>query len=391
MWGTHTGNLTSTSTPAMAEAPFQYRFQSAQGEDVYTSQWIHHVTISPLKTSTRYYYKVGGAAGWSSELSFTTLPAVGKETPLTLALIGDLGQTENSSMTVQHIAEGMASKGIQMTWLVGDLSYADSEHATKCWKASGCTPKRWDTWGRMVQQIAAAAPLMTCPGNHEIEYDPKPLIGTPFMQYDHRMRMPLGGYLSQYWSMEVGGAHLISLNSYTDFTVGSPQYEWLLKDLASVDRTRTPWLIVGLHAPWYNSNTHHHDEKEETGMRQVLEPVFHKYEVDLLFCGHVHAYERMHPVLNNKTTPGAMTEINIGDGGNREVLEEDPLDWIFPQPEWSAFRKNEFGHGVLRIVNSTNAEWTWHTIHTAESVVSDFVAFVKTPGQRGVVTVELQH
>lgn len=30
------------------------------------------------------------------------------------------------------------------------------------------------------------------------------------------------------------------------------------------------------------------------------------------------------------------------------------------QPEWSAFRESSFGHGMLEVVNSTYALWTWH-------------------------------
>jgi len=28
------------------------------------------------------------------------------------------------------------------------------------------------------------------------------------------------------------------------------------------------------------------------------------------------------------------------------------------QPEWSAFRESSFGHGILEVLNSTNALWT---------------------------------
>lgn len=30
-----------------------------------------------------------------------------------------------------------------------------------------------------------------------------------------------------------------------NYSVGSAQYEWLIKDLAAVNRSRTPWLIFG--------------------------------------------------------------------------------------------------------------------------------------------------
>lgn len=41
------------------------------------------------------------------------------------------------------------------------------------------------------------------------------------------------------------------------YSLDSAQYAWLLRDLAGVDRARTPWLIVSFHAPWYNSNYAH--------------------------------------------------------------------------------------------------------------------------------------
>ena len=44
---------------------------------------------------------------------------------------------------------------------------------------------------------------------------------------------------------------LCRLCSYCASGVSSLQYRWLMRDLASVNRTATPWLIVMLHVPWY--------------------------------------------------------------------------------------------------------------------------------------------
>ena len=44
-----------------------------------------------------------------------------------------------------------------------------------------------------------------------------------------------------------------------------------------------------------------------------------------------------------------------------------------PQPEWSLFREASFGHGELKIVNSTHAFWSWHRNDDDESVSSDQV------------------
>lgn len=57
-----------------------------------------------------------------------------------------------------------------------------------------------------------------------------------------------------------------------------------------MDRERTPWLLVSLHAPWYNSNWAHQGEGNR--MKAAMEPLLYAAGVDILFAGHVHAYER---------------------------------------------------------------------------------------------------
>lgn len=49
---------------------------------------------------------------------------------------------------------------------------------------------------------------------------------------------------------QVAGAHVIMLGCYVEYGTDSEQYAWLLQDLAGVDRGRTPWVIVAMHAPW---------------------------------------------------------------------------------------------------------------------------------------------
>ena len=70
----------------------------------------------------------------------------------------------------------------------------------------------------------------------------------------------------------------------------SPQYNWLKEELLKVDRTKTPWLIVIMHISFYNSNSVHYMEGE--AMRNVFEAWFVEYKVDIVFSGHVHAFER---------------------------------------------------------------------------------------------------
>lgn len=78
---------------------------------------------------------------------------------------------------------------------------------------------------------------------------------------------------------------------YENFIVKySAQWKWLEAEFERVDREKTPWLIVLMHAPLYNSNKAHYMEGES--MRSAFEAWFIRYKVDLVFAGHVHAYER---------------------------------------------------------------------------------------------------
>jgi hypothetical protein len=290
----------------------------------------------------------------------------------------------NSEATVSHF---MSDRSMQMTLLIGDFSYADS--AQQSTEDHPCDQSRWDSWGVMVQPMTTVVPLMGLAGNHEVENEglPPPATQESFVAYQARFFFPAAASGATegnlYYSFNVAGAHVIMLSSFSDYSVGSAQYNWLLKDLQMVDRRVTPWLFAAMHAPWYNSNTAHHDEVEETTMRKIYEGIFNTHKVDMVFAGHVHAYERSHPVYNGNVTPGAPTYITIGDGGNRE----GHADTWYPAQAWAAFQGNDFGHGRLELVNSTYAHWTWHSIMESEATVSDEVILTHNSEHGGVTAI----
>lgn len=76
----------------------------------------------------------------------------------------------------------------------------------------------------------------------------------------------------------------------------TPQYNWLEQEFKKINRAETPWLIVLLHSPFYNSNNYHYMEGE--GMRVMYEHWFVQNKVDLVFAGHVHSYERSVIILS---------------------------------------------------------------------------------------------
>lgn len=79
-------------------------------------------------------------------------------------------------------------------------------------------------------------------------------------------------------------------------------------------------MVVGVHAPWYNSNTAHQDEFSSFGMKESFEQMLYESGVDVVFSGHVHAYERGARIFNGVRDDCGPAYINIGDGGNREGL-----------------------------------------------------------------------
>lgn len=71
-----------------------------------------------------------------------------------------------------------------------------------------------------------------------------------------------------------------------DFTQSSEQYKWLKNDLLSVDRKRTPFLIVGTHRPMYSSGAYLYDYIMSLHLQQELEDLFVAAKVDLGLYGH---------------------------------------------------------------------------------------------------------
>ncbi|KAJ9542586.1 hypothetical protein OSB04_029092 [Centaurea solstitialis] len=278
-WVTDENNVPSTVDYGKTSGKYE---SSAIGE--HTSYWyfcyrsgkIHHVTIGPLDPATMYYYRCGGSG---PEFNFRTPPAT---YPIEFVVVGDLGQTGWTSSTLEHIN----ASNYDVLLLPGDLSYADKNQS------------RWDSFGRFVEPYASRRPWMVTEGNHEEEKTPI-IYPKGFKAYNVRWQMPhkeSGSKSNLYYSFDVVGTHIIMLGSYDDFNSGSDQYKWLANDLAEVDRSRTPWVIVILHAPWYNSNTAHQGEEGES-MRVAMEEMLYNSSVDMVFAGHIHAYERFVSIL----------------------------------------------------------------------------------------------
>jgi len=90
----------------------------------------------------------------------------------------------------------------------------------------------------------------------------------------------------EYYRFKKGNVAFYSLNSnYMD----KKQVEWLESELA---KDTSDWKVCFFHHPPYSSAKKHGSDNQ---LREVVEPIFVKYGVDVVLSGHDHVYERIKP------------------------------------------------------------------------------------------------
>ncbi|XP_021641480.2 purple acid phosphatase 15 isoform X2 [Hevea brasiliensis] len=416
-YGTSRFQLTHQATGYSLVYNQLYPFEGLQN---YSSGIIHHVLLTGLKPKTQYYYQCGDPSipAMSNIYHFRTMPASGPNNyPSRIAIVGDLGLTYNTTSTVDHMFRNYPD----LLLLIGDVTYANlyltNGTGSDCYScAFSQTPihetyqPRWDYWGRYMQPVISIIPIMVVEGNHEIEQQAE---NQTFVAYSSRFAFPSkesGSPSTFYYSFNAGGIHFIMLGAYIFYNKSADQYKWLERDLAKVDREVTPWLVATWHPPWYSTYRAHYREAE--CMRVEMEELLYKYGVDIVFNGHVHAYERSNRVYNYTLDPCGPVYITIGDGGNREKMAithaDEPGNCPDPsttpddymggfcafnftsgpaagkfcwdrQPDYSAYRESSFGHGILEVKNESHALWTWHRNQDFYSTAGDQIYIVRQP------------
>lgn len=85
------------------------------------------------------------------------------------------------------------------------------------------------------------------------------------------------------------------------------QLAWLEQELKS---SGSDWKIAYFHHPLYSSGMH----GSQTDLRLVIEPLFLKYGVNVVFSGHEHFYQRIKPQKGiNYFVSGAAGQLRSGD------------------------------------------------------------------------------
>ncbi|CAF2126035.1 unnamed protein product [Rotaria magnacalcarata] len=338
--------------------------------------YMHTILLEDLRPSTTYYYRVGSDEhGWSSIYSFTNRPANENETVYMIAY-GDMGlapYAPGSKFTTGRVTARVTSFNITCLLHIGDISYARGFGA------------QWDAFMTQIEPIAARIPYMVAIGNHEYDHvlggdkDPSGAPGPGGFRpewgnyaYDsggecavpmiHRFHSPSNGNSLFWYSFDVGPVHIIYYSTEHDFRHTSPQYAWLEQDLRSVDRSRTPWIIVGSHRPMYASETDEPYDFTKIILQLSLESLFYKYHVDVNLFAHKHSYERTCPMFQQKCVSDGITHVLIGMAG------QDIDSGQYSGAAWSIYHDQEYGYSQLW-ANRTYLYFSYY--HNSDDMIAD--------------------
>ena len=287
-----------------AQAQVRTYIDAASNREVYT----YHARMQNLHPDTSYIYAALGDGELPDGGGFTTAP-VGRAA-FTFTSFGDQSvptttwQPGTGSAAYSSVLNGLASPaagdivaGIEQVrplfhLLNGDLCYAN------------LTPDRVRTWNQFFANNSRSArqrPWMPAAGNHENELGNGP-IG--YQAFQTRFDLPTNGsadWAGLWYAFTVGSVRVIVLqnddvalqdagNSYVNGYSGGEQRTWLEQQLAAARKSRqVDWIVVCMHQVIISSSN---ANGADLGVRQNWGPLFDKYEVDLVLCGHEHDYER---------------------------------------------------------------------------------------------------
>ena len=346
------------SNASVIEAVRRTYTDGLNGQVVFT----YHARLDALTAGEVYRYTVTADNDARREAPFAASFRVPRRRrfPFRWTSYGDLA-TPVASWTLsspqsRHAVDAVERFQPLFHLLNGDLCYANLNPAAQ--------PAVWADFGNNVQRSAAHRPWMPCPGNHEIEFHNGP---QGLDSYLTRYTLPDNGtpYPGRWYCFKIGSALFVSLAAddviYQDsgaFHAGprpltpaastghapirpgtslyvrgysqGMQTRWLERTLAAAQADQEiDWIIVQMHQDALSSSER--GNGSDLGIRETWLPLFDRYGVDLVLCGHDHDYERSWPVrgcehhLGRDTLTGAV----VDTCRPRPVVTADPADGRF--------------------------------------------------------------
>lgn len=324
--------------------------------------------IAGLTPGEPFWYQVGHFPNDMSEpIKAMAAPALSGFTPVSVAIFGDMGVSERfgstsfakvypqANRTATYLEAAVTRGDVDLVVLIGDLSYARGYAA------------QWDQWLVEVEPIASRVPLHVSIGNHEMDYEGQKFkpswanygsdsggeCGVPYVS---RFPTPYSSGRGNLWySFRQGPIHFLIMSMEHDFTAGSDQFDFIQADLAGVNRTETPFVIVAGHRPVYTS-FFRDDGLLGEQLIASIEPLMVKFGVDAFLAGHVHEFEYTTRIVNWHPNPQGPMHFLVGSGGNDYQVPP-----TFPQPEWSVYRSYQYGFGLLKAHSPSDLEFQFIT------------------------------
>ena len=220
--------------------------------------WLCTAVVETPKPDTTYFYKAtSDGSNFSDVVSFKSSPPTDDpDYSFSFIAYGDMGtwsgdaSVATASISTAHVL----TDDIRRIDHFGDISYARGTSST------------WDVWFDLIEPYASKVPYMITIGNHEYDHvkgtDPSGDNFRPSWfnggsdsggecsvpMYNRFMMPESEGSNAIYWyDFTYANVHTIMLSSEHNMTTGSRQYQFLESSLKSVDRSKTPWVIVEFH------------------------------------------------------------------------------------------------------------------------------------------------
>ena len=266
--------------------------------------YVHHAELNRLAPGTDYIYLVSHDGATPDTGMFRTAPR--GRAPLTFTSFGDqsapqvtwaadgtVGLDQNSTPATKDIVTGIEQVAPLFHLLNGDLCYANLD------------VDRVRTWNNFFTNNTRSArfrPWMPAAGNHEIEAANGPLGLGAYQTYFDLPSTETDAELAGLWyAFTAGSVRVIVLQNddnalqdggdiYISGYSGGRQLAFLEKELRAARSSKdVDWVVVAMHQVMISSTD---ANGSDLGLRQKYGPLFDKYGVDLVVCGHEHNYER---------------------------------------------------------------------------------------------------
>lgn len=337
--------------------------------------------LTGLLPGTTFEYIAGGLTSGAPLYRVATQPATpcrgvaadgvtcNAYAPLRFGVIADMGVA--NGVSVSSLTAAAEAGAFDYLIHAGDIAYDLASSLQN--PATGTTMANTkgamgDAYMRLLQPVLARTPGLICAGNHE--YQPS---SDPFLHYRSRFSglaraaARSGSSSVRYWSANIGLVHVVALD--TEFVAYggtaqeiNDQQAWLARDLAAIDRKRTPWVIaLGHKTMWM-------DLQNATAMHGLLQAA----RVNLYLTGHQHNYQRTLPIFTREGAAALvdracvsadrlmyrncsyMTNLVVGSAGCRERISQGGIGAYA-----TAAQLFEYGWGIITVHNHSHLHWRW--------------------------------